>query len=128
MGVELSAGEWKLMNQLWQAAPRTITQLVAALRPDTGWTKHTVITMLNRLEAKGAVRHQDGGKAKLYSPAVEKAGVALRETENLLERVYGGSLGLLVNALVQQKGISEAERRELFRILEGAEAKQEDEP
>lgn len=84
--------------------------------------------MLNRLEAKGAVRHQDGGRAKLYSPAVEKAGVALRETENLLERVYGGSLGLMVNALVQQKGISEAERRKLFEILEGAQPKQEDEP
>ena len=54
--------------------------------------------------------------------------MALRETENLLERVYGGSLGLMVNALVQQKGISEAERRELFEILEGAQPKQEDEP
>ena len=36
MNVELSAGEWKLMNQLWQNAPRTITQLVADLADETG--------------------------------------------------------------------------------------------
>ena len=118
MNVELSAGEWKLMNQLWQNAPRTITQLVADLADDTGWAKHTVITMLNRLEAKGAVRHEEGGRAKEYYPAVEKAGVALRETESLLDRIYGGSLGLLVNAFVEQKGISESERAQLLKILE----------
>lgn len=37
------------------SAPRTITQLTAALREDAGWDKHTAITMLSRLEAKGAV-------------------------------------------------------------------------
>lgn len=120
MNVELSAGEWKLMNQLWQNAPRTITQLVADLAYETGWSKHTVITMLNRLEAKGAVRHEEGGRAKEYYPAVEKAGVALRETESLLDRIYGGSLGLLVNAFVEQKGISESERAQLLKILEEA--------
>lgn len=123
--MELSAGEWKLMNLLWETSPRTITQMVAALRQDTGWTKHTVITMLHRLEAKGAVRFEEGERAKQYYPAVEKAGVALRETENLLERVYGGSLGLLVNALVQQKGITEIERQELYQILEKAQKKEE---
>lgn len=120
MNVELSAGEWKLMNQLWQNAPRTITQLVADLAEDTSWSKHTVITMLNRLEAKGAVRHEEGGRAKEYYPAVEKAGVALRETESLLDRIYGGSLGLLVNAFVEQKGLSESERTQLLKILEEA--------
>ena len=34
--------------------------LTAALSAETGWEKHTVITMLTRLEAKGAVRHEAG--------------------------------------------------------------------
>ena len=124
MQTELSPGEWKLMNLLWSEAPRTITQLVAALKNDTGWSKHTVITMLGRLESKGAVRHEEGERAKAFYPAVEKEGVALQETESLLDRVYGGSLGLLVNALVQQKGITEAERAQLYEILEGAQPKE----
>ena len=124
MQTELSPGEWKRMNLLWSEAPRTITQLVAALKNDTGWSKHTVITMLGRLESKGAVRHEEGERAKAFYPAVEKEGVALQETESLLDRVYGGSLGLLVNALVQQKGITEAERAQLYEILEGAQPKE----
>ena len=120
MNVELSAGEWKLMNQLWQNAPRTITQLVADLADETGWSKHTVITMLNRLEAKGAVRHEEGGRAKEYYPAVEKAGVALRETESLLDRIYGGSLGLMMSAMVESRQLTEADIAELSAILERA--------
>ena len=57
MSCNLTDAEWKLMHRLWETAPQTITQLTAALREETGWEKHTVITMLSRLEAKGAVRH-----------------------------------------------------------------------
>ena len=57
MKINLSDGEWKLMIQLWEGAPKTIAQLTAALKEETEWEKHTVITMLSRLEAKGAVQH-----------------------------------------------------------------------
>ena len=51
----LSNGEWTLMNALWERQPATVAQLVHALAPETGWSKHTVMTMLSRLEQKGAV-------------------------------------------------------------------------
>ena len=35
MKVHLSDGEWKLMNKLWDASPRTITELTAALREES---------------------------------------------------------------------------------------------
>ena len=64
MQVNLSDSEWKLMNRLWEQSPRTIMDLTASLKEDTGWSKNTVITMLARLEAKGAVWHEEGGRAK----------------------------------------------------------------
>lgn len=64
MSCNLTDAEWKLMHRLWEQSPQTITQLTAALSAETGWEKHTVITMLIRLEAKGAVRHEAGGRAK----------------------------------------------------------------
>ena len=76
MKVHLSDGEWKLMNKLWDASPRTITELTAALRGDTGWSKNTVITMLSRLEAKGAVTHDEGGRAKRYAPLLRREDAA----------------------------------------------------
>ena len=53
--VNLSDCEWKLMNRLWEQ-PMTIMELTNRFREETGWSKNTVITMLSRLEGKGAVR------------------------------------------------------------------------
>ena len=120
MKVNLSDSEWKLMNHLWQSAPRTITELTAALKAETGWSKNTVITMLGRLEAKGAVRHQEGGRARQYFPAVERAKAARAETESFLSKVYGGSLGLMVSNLVESQALTAADIAELSAILEQA--------
>ena len=95
MHVNLSDSEWKLMNHLWARSPQTITELTAVLRAETGWSKNTVITMLSRLETKGAVRYEPGGRARRYFPSVQREDAALAETESFLSKVYGGSLGLM---------------------------------
>ena len=120
MQINLSDSEWKLMNRLWDRTPMTITELTAAVKDDTGWSKNTVITMLSRLEAKGAVRHQEGGRAKRYSPTIPREDAALAETESFLSKVYGGSLGLMVSNLVESRALTEADIAELSTILEKA--------
>lgn len=119
--INLSDGEWNIMNALWEAAPKTIMQLTAALEGSTGWTKHTIITMLGRMEAKGVVRYEQGIKAKLYYPAVERTETVLGETESFLDKVYSGSLGLMINTMVEKKSLSRDEIDELYAILEKAE-------
>ena len=65
MKIDLSNSEWKLMNRLWQTSPMTITELTAALKEETGWSKNTVITMLSRLEGKaGPADERHGGKKR----------------------------------------------------------------
>jgi len=119
--MNLSDGEWKLMNRLWQGESTTIMRLTEALKPETGWSKHTVITMLARLEAKGAVRHEEGERAKRYYPAVERDAISAVETENFLTKVYNGRLGGLVNAMIDQKALTKQEIDELHEILKRAE-------
>ena len=119
MKVNLSDGEWKLMNKLWQGAPLTITQLTAALHSETGWGKHTVITMLSRLEGKGAVEH-DGGSPKHYSPKLNQEDAARSETRRFLDKVYGGRLGLMMSAMVDSRALTQQDIDELTAILESA--------
>ena len=120
MKINLSDSEWRLMNRLWDRSPMTITELTAALREDTGWTKNTIITMLSRLEAKGAVRYEEGGRAKQYFPTIDREDAARAETESFLSKVYGGSLGLMVSNLVESHALTEADIAELSAILEKA--------
>ena len=118
--ISLSDGEWKLMNRLWAHSPMTIMELTAATREETGWGKNTVITMLSRLEAKGAVRCQEGGRAKLYYPALDRRDAARAETESFLGRVYGGSVGSMMSAMVDSRQLTAEDIAELSAILEKA--------
>ena len=119
MKVSLSDGEWKLMYKLWEEPSRTIAQLTAALQPETGWSKHTVITMLNRLEGKGAVSH-DGGTPRHYSATLAKEDAARAETRSFLGKVYGGRLGLMMSAMVDSRSLTQQDIDELAAILEKA--------
>ena len=121
MQVNLSDSEWKLMNRLWEQSPRTIMDLTASLKEDTGWSKNTVITMLSRLEGKGAVRHEEGLRAKRYSPAVEREDAIEAETETFMDKV--GGLGLLLSAMVEKNALTENDIAELSAILEKAGGK-----
>ena len=121
MKIDLSNSEWKLMNHLWQTAPMTITELTAALKEDTSWSKNTVITMLSRLEGKEAVRHEEGRRAKLYFPAVDREYAIEVETETFLDKI--GGLGLLMSAMVEKNALTENDIAELSAILEKAGGK-----
>lgn len=118
--LSLSAAEWQIMECLWEHSPRTLMEIVRALTPATGWSKSTIVTMVTRLEAKGALRHTEGARARLYSPTVLREQAALQKTESLLRRVYRGSVGLLVNTLADGRGLTEEDLQALSAILERA--------
>ena len=121
--VSLSDGEWKIMNSLWESGESTITELTASLEKETGWDKHIIITMLGRMEKKEAVAHRQGGRAKVFYPLVSRGEVSMQETRGFLEKVYRGSLGMMVNAMVADQALSEQEIQELYDILEQARKK-----
>ncbi len=123
--INLSDGEWKLMAKLWEDSPRTITQLTAALKGETGWEKHTVITMLSRLEAKGAVTH-DGATPKGYTPLISRRAAQRRETESFLDKVYSGRLGAMMSAMVDAHALTAQDVAELSAILERAREGEEE--
>lgn len=120
VNVNLSDGEWKIMNLLWEEE-RTITELTNDLQEETGWDKHIIITMLNRMEKKGAVSYKTTGRAKQYYPLVARNEVSIRETKGFLKKVYQGSIGMMVNAMVEDKALSKEDIAQLYEILEQAQ-------
>lgn len=74
------------------------------------------------MEDKGAVYYETGARAKMYYPKIERSEAALQETEEFLERVFGGRMGLMLNTMVEQKALSGSEIAELYEILRNAEA------
>ncbi len=119
--IKLSEAEWKVMNLLWEKSPKTMMQITNLLKETTGWTKHTVMTFLKRMEEKGAIHYEEGERAKLYYPDIKKEEAALQETEEFLHKVFNGRMGLMLNTMVEKKVLSKSEIDELYDILKKAE-------
>lgn len=119
--IPLTEAEWKIMAALWRDTPRTIMQLTHALAAETGWTKHTVIALLRRMETKGTVRAQTQGKAKAFYPTVSRERVVLQQTTDLLSRLFDGKVSLLVSDLVAQEAIPPEELAAIRRAIDEAE-------
>lgn len=116
----LSPNEWKLMQLLWEESPLTIAQMTERMLEDTGWTKYTVISFLTRMEKKGAICHEEGGKSKLFYPIWKKNEAVQSETRHFLDRVFGGNVGLLVNSMVEADTLTREDLDELQSILDKA--------
>lgn len=122
----LTEAEWTVMECLWEKSPRTGRETVSWLDQKMGWTRSTVLTMLRRLEAKGAVAGDTEGELKTFRPLIAREDVAVRETENLLDRAYKGSLSLLVSSLTKKQSLPQNEIDELYAILREMEEKKDD--
>ena len=122
--IQLSDAEWKIMNRLWETPDRTIRQLTEELDKETGWDKHTIITLLGRIEKKGAVSYRQNGRAKEFYPIVPRQEVSGDATKNFLEKVYKGSLSLMVHSMAEDQSLSQAEIEELYQILKKYERRE----
>lgn len=123
--INLTEAEWMVMECLWEKAPRTGRETCAYLHERMGWTRSTVLTLLRRLETKGAVAGNTEGELKTFCPLISRDEVAVQEAENLLDRVYKGSLSLMVSALTRRQTLSKTEIDELYAILRDMEGKQD---
>ena len=122
--IHLTNSEWYVLDCLWERSPQTVMELVAALGERLGWAKSTTITTLRRMEDKGLVLCQTQGRTKHYAPAVQRDRAVRGETRSFLNKVYQGSVGLMVSALAQDKALSKVEIKELYEILRKAEEEQ----
>lgn len=116
--VILSSSERIVMELLWEKSPQTVTELFHLLKEDPGWSKSTVNTMLARMSEKGLISVAQGEKAKLYKPEIGKRSADLAETESFLDRVYQGSVSMMMSTLMRQNKIDEKEMEELKSMLD----------
>ena len=124
--IALTEAEWMVMECLWEKSPRTGRETVDWLNRKMGWTRSTTLTMLRRLEAKGAVAGDTERELKTFCPLIAREEVAVRETESLLDRAYKGSLSLLVSSLTKKQSLPQKEIDELYAILREMEGKRSD--
>lgn len=122
--IRVTNSEWYVMECLWEQYPRTLMQLVPLLNERVGWSKSTCATMVRRMSEKDLIGYEENGKTKYFFPKVKKEDVVVQETRDFLQRIYDGSIGMMMSALVRQNDLSREDIRELQEILREAEKRQ----
>lgn len=117
----ITDAEWSVMELAWAKPGMTGREFVNALSESRGWSRSTTLTLLRRLDEKGALRTVELSNARVYYPAVEREDAALSETADLIDRVYKGSLSQLVSTFTKKQTLPKSEIDELYAMLKQME-------
>ncbi|MDA1015412.1 MAG: BlaI/MecI/CopY family transcriptional regulator [Planctomycetota bacterium] len=118
---QLTRCELDVMEIVWKRHRVTVQEVVDELDRPLAYT--TVMTTLNTLDAKGAVRRC--GKvvrAFLYEPIVLKEDVRRAMSDDLTGSLYGGSVKSLVLSLLGCDSMSNEDIDELKAAIQSLES------
>ena len=118
--IVLQPCEWIIMEKLWANNPKTMMELYNELKVEKGWSKSTVNTLLGRMIKKNIINYMVVEKTRHYIPLVERDTVAINETSHLLERIYHGSVGMMLNTLIRHNTLDMEDIKELHELLDRA--------
>jgi BlaI family transcriptional regulator, penicillinase repressor len=115
--MSISDAESVVMDVLWQRAPQTADEVVAALAKSTEWQEPTIKTMLNRLLRKGVIAAERDGKRYLYRPLIKRADYVHSESKTLLDRLFDGRVAPLVAHFSERRKLSKKDLEELKKLI-----------
>ena len=115
--MQLTSTEWKVMNALWRHHPATAREIEAGLEAEKPWAYTTLKTLLARLVEKGAIAETKQGNVSHYEPLLEQKDARRHAVESLLDRVFDGAAGSLLQHLLNEGKLSRKDRDALADML-----------
>ena len=105
---KLSRREREIMEAVFALANRASAEYIRARMTDPP-SYSAVRAMLVRLEAKGYLRHTEDGPRYIYSATTSPASARKAALQQHLRVFFGGSLGQMMTALLNQESWTDQE-------------------
>jgi BlaI family penicillinase repressor len=119
---ELTPAEFNLMKVMWRLRRATVAEARAALAEKGDELAYTtVMTLLGRLAAKGALIVDREREPYLYKPAFRRESVLRERLKGFLADVFDGEASSMVLHLVDSEHLSLDELRAIEKKVESAE-------
>ncbi|SCY65120.1 BlaI/MecI/CopY family transcriptional regulator [Alkaliphilus peptidifermentans] len=114
---KISDAEWKVMEVVWKEHPVTAAEIIDELIVKTDWNRKTIHTLIRRLVQKKVLGITEENPY-VYYPLIEEEFCKKEETKSFLEKVYNGSLQLLMSNFLKNENLSKEEINQLKKILD----------
>lgn len=119
MDIKLFDSELKVMDVLWRQGDTTAKRISDILKDETGWNMNTTYTLIKRCIKKGAIERSEPNF--MCHALIPKEKVQEAETNELVDKVFDGSVNKLFAALLGKKNLSDEQIEKLKQIVEELE-------
>ena len=115
--------QYAIMRVLWDAGESSVAEVHRSVPSDKELAYTTIATMLRKMEARGLVSHRVDGRTFIYQPAVEENTVTRRMADDLVDRLFAGSLTEAVSHLLSNREVSRSELTKLEKLIRERKAR-----
>lgn len=119
MDIKLFDSELKVMCVLWSEGDTTAKHISDVLKKEIGWNMNTTYTLIKRCIKKGAIERSEPNF--MCHALIPKEEVQEAETNELIDKIYDGSVDKLFAALLGRKKLSAEQIQKLRQIVEDLE-------
>ena len=106
----------RILKVLWTDGKSSVAEVRKRLRrPPLAYT--TIATMLRKMEERELVSHIEEGRKFLYEAAVSEEDVSRSMTDNVVDRLFEGSIAATVHHLLSTREIDPDELKELESLI-----------
>ncbi len=119
MDIKLFDSELKIMNVLWTQGDVSAKHISNVLKEEIGWNMNTTYTLIKRCIKKGAIERLEPNF--ICHALISKEEVQLAQTNELLDKIFDGSIDKMFTALIGNKQLSEKQIKELKDLVKNLE-------
>lgn len=113
--IKLFDSELKVMGVIWNEGDVPARHIADVLNNELGWNKNTTYTLIKRCMKKGAIERFEPNF--ICHALIPKEDVQEAETNELIDKVYDGSVDKLFAALIGRKKLSSEQIEKLKQIV-----------
>jgi predicted transcriptional regulator len=107
-----------VLNILWRRGSGTVAEVRDEIPSPVGYTG--VLKLLQLLEEKGMVRHEQEGRAYRYFPTVRPDEAGGPVLHRIVDRIFQGSVELALARLVSGRKLKPSEIERMKQLLDDA--------
>lgn len=117
--IKLFDSELKVMDILWKEGIVPAKYVADRLTQELGWNKNTTYTLIKRCMKKGAIERTEPNF--MCHALIAKEDVQETETNELINKIYDGSVDKMFAALLGRKKLSAEQIEKLKQIVDSLE-------
>jgi len=115
--IELTEGEWAIMNVVWQSQPCAAPTVQEALQKSKKWSYSTVRTLMDRMAGKGFLKTERIRNLTLYRAAITSDQAQKGELLYALKNAFNGALTPMLQCALDSQKLSDGELAELEQLI-----------